>query len=64
MPLGEVALQLGIERQQAQPEMSAMTIVDMFMPRNLFGAVAGEQRNMLGEVLPLILFAILVAPPA
>jgi DAACS family dicarboxylate/amino acid:cation (Na+ or H+) symporter len=36
------------------------TVVDMFMPRNLFGAFVGNQRNMLGEVLPLIVFAILV----
>jgi DAACS family dicarboxylate/amino acid:cation (Na+ or H+) symporter len=32
----------------------------MFMPRNLFGAFVGANRNALGEVLPLILFAILV----
>jgi DAACS family dicarboxylate/amino acid:cation (Na+ or H+) symporter len=32
----------------------------MFMPRNLFGAFVGNQRNMLGEVLPLIVFAIFV----
>lgn len=38
---------------------SLMTIVDMFMPRNLFGTVAGFTRGGLGEVLPLILFAIL-----
>ena len=30
------------------------------MPRNLFGAFVGNQRNMLGEVLPLIVFAILI----
>lgn len=30
------------------------------MPRNLFGAFVGNDRNQLGEVLPLILFAILV----
>ena len=30
------------------------------MPRNLFGAFVGNQRGMLGEILPLILFAILV----
>jgi len=30
------------------------------MPRNLFGAFVGNQRNLLGDVLPLILFAILV----
>ncbi len=34
--------------------------VDMFMPRNLFGAVVGQSRNGLGDVLPLILFALLV----
>jgi DAACS family dicarboxylate/amino acid:cation (Na+ or H+) symporter len=31
----------------------------MFMPRNLFGAFVGSNRNQLGEVLPLIVFAIL-----
>lgn len=36
-----------------------MTLVDMFMPRNLFGTVAGFTRGGLGEVLPLILFSIL-----
>jgi Na+/H+-dicarboxylate symporter len=35
-------------------------VVDMFMPRNLFGAFVGNQRNVLGDVLPLIVFAILV----
>ena len=35
-------------------------IVDMLMPRNLFGAFVGNRRDALGEVLPLILFAILV----
>ena len=40
--------------------MTPSTVVDMFMPRNLFGAFVGNQRSMLGEVLPLILFAILV----
>jgi DAACS family dicarboxylate/amino acid:cation (Na+ or H+) symporter len=40
--------------------MNPGTIVDMFMPRNLFGAFVGSNRNLLGEVLPLILFAILV----
>jgi len=32
----------------------------MFMPRNLFGAFVGNNRDQLGEVLPLIVFAILV----
>jgi DAACS family dicarboxylate/amino acid:cation (Na+ or H+) symporter len=40
--------------------MSPATVVDMFMPRNLFGAFVGNQRNVLGDVLPLILFAILI----
>ena len=35
-------------------------IVDMLMPRNLFGAFVGNRRDALGEVLPLIVFAILV----
>jgi DAACS family dicarboxylate/amino acid:cation (Na+ or H+) symporter len=37
-----------------------MTLVEMFMPRNLFGAFVGSNRETLGDVLPLILFAILV----
>jgi DAACS family dicarboxylate/amino acid:cation (Na+ or H+) symporter len=40
--------------------MTPSAVVDMFMPRNLFGAFVGNQRNMLGEVLPLIVFAILI----
>ena len=39
-------------------------IVEMFMPRNLLGAITGTQRNALGEVLPLILFAILTGASA
>ncbi|MCZ8132311.1 MAG: dicarboxylate/amino acid:cation symporter [Steroidobacteraceae bacterium] len=53
-----------LERQAQQAEVTPMAVVDMFMPRNLFGAVTGEQRNALGEVLPLILFAILVGAAA
>ena len=53
-----------IERQAAQPDMSLQTLVDMFMPRNLFGAFIGNDRNVLGDVLPLILFAILVGAAA
>jgi dicarboxylate/amino acid:cation (Na+ or H+) symporter, DAACS family len=49
-----------IERQAESPSMTPTTIVDMFMPRNLFGAFVGNNRNLLGDVLPLILFAILV----
>jgi Na+/H+-dicarboxylate symporter len=49
-----------VETRAAQPQMTPATVVDMFMPRNLFGAFVGNQRGSLGEVLPLILFAILV----
>lgn len=53
-----------IEKQAAQPDMSLQTVVDMFMPRNLVGAITGHDRAVLGEVLPLILFAILVGAAA
>ena len=49
-----------VEIQASQPQMTPGAVVDMFMPRNLFGAFVGNQRGTLGEVLPLILFAILV----
>jgi Na+/H+-dicarboxylate symporter len=49
-----------VETNAARPDVTPMAIVDMFMPRNLFGAFVGNQRNVLGDVLPLILFAILV----
>jgi Na+/H+-dicarboxylate symporter len=54
------AAQTHIERQAASPGLSLPALVDMFMPRNLFGAFVGNNRNTLGDVLPLILFAILV----
>ncbi|HEY7740327.1 MAG TPA: dicarboxylate/amino acid:cation symporter [Steroidobacteraceae bacterium] len=53
-----------IERRAAQPDVTPMTVVEMFMPRNLFGAFVGSDRNALGDVLPLILFAILVGAAA
>ena len=53
-----------IEKQSAQPDMSFQAVVDMFMPRNLLGAITGSDRAMLGEVLPLILFAILLGAAA
>ena len=49
-----------VEKSAARPAMTPMAIVDMFMPRNLFGAFVGNQRTTLGDVLPLITFAILV----
>jgi DAACS family dicarboxylate/amino acid:cation (Na+ or H+) symporter len=56
--------QLAVERQHEQPGLSFATLVDMFMPRNLFGAFVGNDRGALGDVLPLILFAILVGAAA
>lgn len=53
-----------IEKKAAQPSMSFATLVEMFMPRNLLGAVAGPSRDALGDVLPLIVFAILVGAAA
>ena len=53
-----------IERRAAQPDVTPMTVVEMFMPRNLFGAFVGNNRDALGDVLPLILFAILVGAAA
>jgi DAACS family dicarboxylate/amino acid:cation (Na+ or H+) symporter len=58
------AAQQHIERRASQPDVTPMTVVEMFMPRNLFGAFVGNDRNMLGDVLPLILFAILVGAAA
>jgi DAACS family dicarboxylate/amino acid:cation (Na+ or H+) symporter len=58
------AAQKHIERQATQPELGPMTVIDMFMPRNLFGAFVGNDRNVLGEVLPLILFSILLGAAA
>lgn len=53
-----------VATSEARPAFSLMTVVDMFMPRNLFGTVSGFSRNGLGEVLPLILFALLVGAAA
>ena len=56
--------QQAVETKQSQPSMTASGLVEMFMPRNLLGAVVGQNRMMLGDVLPLILFAILVGAAA
>jgi DAACS family dicarboxylate/amino acid:cation (Na+ or H+) symporter len=53
-----------VERSAERPDLTPMTIVEMFMPRNLFGAFVGNGRETLGDVLPLILFAILVGAAA
>ncbi len=49
-----------VATSEAREPFTLMTVVDMFMPRNLVGAVAGFSRGGIGEVLPLILFALLV----
>ena len=59
---GDAAKQVAIRAEQ--PDVTPMAIVEMFMPRNLFGAFVGNDRNKLGDVLPLILFAILVGAAA
>lgn len=56
---GGTALQ-AVATEASRPKMSLSTVVDMFMPRNLFGAFIGNSRGSLGDVLPLIVFAILV----
>jgi DAACS family dicarboxylate/amino acid:cation (Na+ or H+) symporter len=57
---GSSAEKLAATPNQAQAGVSLMMLVEMFMPRNLFGAFVGNSRTALGDVLPLILFAILV----
>lgn len=54
------AAQAYVDARAKQPDLNLNTLVQMFMPRNLFGAFVGNNRDLLGEVLPLILFAILV----
>jgi DAACS family dicarboxylate/amino acid:cation (Na+ or H+) symporter len=53
-----------VAKRAGQPDVTPMAIVEMFMPRNLFGAFVGNDRDRLGDVLPLILFAILVGAAA
>jgi len=43
-----------------QTGLSFAVMVEMFMPANLLGAVVGSSTARIGDVLPLILFAILV----
>ena len=44
----------------SQPSVSLSGLVEMFMPKNLFGAVMGHTNGAIGDVLPLIVFALLV----
>jgi DAACS family dicarboxylate/amino acid:cation (Na+ or H+) symporter len=53
-----------VERSAERPDLTPMSIVEMFMPKNLFGTFVGNSRETLGDVLPLILFAILVGAAA
>jgi len=53
-----------LQSRATQPDVTPMVVVEMFMPRNLFGAFVGNDRKTLGDVLPLILFAILVGAAA
>lgn len=48
-----------IQKGAERPDMTFATLVEMFLPRNLFGAFVGNTRTALGDVLPLIVFAIL-----
>ena len=54
------AAQRHISTHAGQEAMTLSTVVEMFMPKNLFGAFVGNNRSTLGDVLPLIVFAILV----
>ena len=54
------AAQKHIATGAASPDMNFAAIVEMFMPKNLMGAVAGHTNTTIGDMLPLILFAILV----
>ncbi len=54
------AAQKHIASGAAAPAMNFTALVEMFMPKNLFGAVVGHTNTAIGDVLPLILFAILV----
>ncbi len=54
------AAQRHIAAGAGSPTLSFTTLVEMFMPRNLLGAVVGHTNTTIGDMLPLILFAILV----
>lgn len=54
------AAQKHVATHAGQSGLSFAVIVEMFMPANLLGAVVGSSTARIGDVLPLILFAILV----
>lgn len=43
-----------------QTGLSFARLVEMFLPRNLLGAVVGQDLGRIGDILPLILFALLI----
>jgi len=49
-----------VAASQGQAGLSLAIIVEMFMPANLLAAVVGSTTARIGDVLPLILFAILI----
>ena len=54
------AAQKHVAASAASPAIDFAGLVEMFMPKNLFGAVVGHTNSTIGDVLPLILFALLV----
>lgn len=54
------AAQTHLANSAGTPSLSLSTLVEMFMPKNLLGAVVGHTNTVIGDVLPLIVFAILV----
>ncbi|MEI6795130.1 MAG: cation:dicarboxylase symporter family transporter, partial [Verrucomicrobiota bacterium] len=54
------AAQKHVATSAAAPSLDLAGLVEMFMPKNLFGAVVGHTNGTIGDVLPLILFALLV----
>lgn len=54
------AAQKHVAASASQTGLSLAVIVEMFMPANLLASVVGNSTARIGDVLPLILFAILV----
>ena len=54
------AAQKHVATSAATPSLDLAGLVEMFMPKNLFGAVVGHTNGTIGDVLPLIVFALLV----
>lgn len=54
------AAQKHVAASASQTGLSLAVIVEMFMPANLLASVVGSTTARIGDVLPLILFAILV----